>query len=241
MAKKKFKELKKSRDVYFRKRAKSQALDPTTDINAEMRLVVKQAKGNPREIQEQKNTIKEAEKKNRAIRDDVRELENRYEFEDPEGKKKIEDELKKPEYVTKDISYEKNALRALEGKEFDFIVDDGFKKYKINTRQIKKIWKEGGDASIIILRKLKQNTKKAVAFYKGVIEKEQKTASKARMKKLNRIKDGLEKKLKYTIDQNIEAIESGDMSELDEISDDGEKAYSLLFKIVDFNIDRVGI
>lgn len=241
MAKKRLKDLKKSKDVYFRRRAKLQALAPTTDLNLEMRQKVKTIKGTKKQVQSQKNKIKSLEKKNRSIRKNAIELEKRYEFEDEEGKKQIETQLNSPDFKTLNLSDEKNKLRALEGKDFYFKVDDGFKIYNINTKDLKKYWRKGKDASIVILKKMKKNASESIDYYNKIIQKEKNTASKERLKKLNNIKNGLEKKLKYTIDKNIDAVESGDLSELDEISDEDEKAYSLLFKVVDTKIDRIGI
>jgi len=239
MAKKKLKDLKKSKDFYFRRRAKQQTLAPVTDVNLEIRQKVKTIKGTKKQVQSQKNKIKSLEKENRKTRDKIKELEVRFTFEDDEGKKRIEEDLK--QYRIKSLVLEKNQLRALEGKDFNFVVDDGFKRYFINTRELKKYWKKGKDASILILKKMGKNTEEAISYYANLIEKEKNTASKSRMKKLNRIKDGLVKKLRHTIKQNIAAVESGDMSELDEVSDDDEKSYSLLFKVVGVNIDRIGI
>lgn len=242
MAKRKrLKDLKKSKDVYFRRRAKDQSLAPVTDLNAEIRQKVKTAKGTKREIKNIENALRSEERKNRAIRKERKELKARFEFEDEIGKAIIEENLRKPDYKTKDLSEIKNRLRAAQGKNFDFTVDDGFKKYKVNTKTLKKIWKKGGDASIVILKKMQTNTDESLEFYKATLAKEKKTAPKSRIKKLNRIIKGLEKKLAYTIKQNIEAIETGDLSELDEISDEDEKAYSILFKVVGNRIDRIGI
>lgn len=241
MAKKTLPELKKSKDVYFRKRARTQVLSPVTDLNTEIKQAVKTAKGTKEQIEKQKRIIKSVERKNRDILKDKKEIERRYPFEDEQGKAKIDIKLRKPEYKTTSVALAKNKLKSLEGKEFNFIIDDGFKIYKINTKQLKAVWKKGGDVTLIILKKMGRNSEEALRYWNARIEKEKKTAKKSELKKYRRIRDGIQKKLNHTIKQNIEAIESGDLSALDEENEEDEKAYSLLFKMVDLQIDRIGI
>lgn len=235
-------DLKKSKDVYYRKRAeREEALLPSTDLSSEMRMRKKILKGTKKQIQNQKENIKYLEKENRKISQKIKSLEAEYPFVEDARKKEIEKILNSPDLRKKNLSEQKNYLKALEGKPFDFIIDDGFKVYKINSREFEKGWKKGEDASLPILKKMKENTKATIKQYEQMIKKEEKTASKARMKKLRRIKESLEKKLAHTIQKNIDAIEEDDMSELDEISEDDEKAYSILFRIVGLRIDRIGI
>lgn len=234
-------ELKKIKDTKFRKEARSESLVPITDLNTEIRLKPKNLKGNKGDIQAQKNKIKFLQKENRKVAIKARDLKEEYPFASPERQKEINRLLKTPDYKQKDIFIDKNYLKALEGKDFDFIVNDGFKTYKLNTKELKKYWKKGQDVSLPILQKMEKDTKEAITHYEKLIKKEKKTASKQRLKKLNRIKDGLKKKLDHTIKKNIEAVKTGNMKVLDEYNTEGEKAYSLLFKVVGWSIDRIGI
>jgi len=241
MAQKPINEIKKSRDVYFRRRAKAQSLSPVTDLNAEIRQKVKTSKGTKERIDIQKNRIRLLEKDNKKIRDKKRALEQQLPFQDDKGKKKIETELKKPDYKTISIARAKNKLKRLQGKDFNFYVDDGFKIYKVNTKTIKSAWKRGEDATLLILKKMGSHSEQALKYWNERIKKEKTTATRAEMKKYRRIRDGIQKKLNHTIQQNIAAVETGNMSELDEINEDDEKAYSLLFKVIGEDIDRIGI
>lgn len=244
MAKRKtIQELKKSQDVYFRKRAKQNLLIPTTDINSELRIRVKNIKGSKGKVKEQKQKIKAYEKQNNRIKNQIRKLKEEQVKKKTSKKRKaeIELELKKPEYRTKSLSIERNYLKALEGKNFDLLVNDGFKDRKINTKKLKQIWKKGEDSALILLKGLKEETQKLILQYDKMLKSEKQTASKSRLKKLRKVKAALEDKLKFTIEKNIKAIESGNPKYLDQINDKGDKAYSLLWRIVGFNLDRVGI
>lgn len=235
-------ELKKSKDVHFRNRAeKEESLLPVSDLNAEIRSKGKRLKGNKKDIQQQRSKIKQLEKDNKKISDKRKALEQEYPFVEDARKKEIERLLNSPDYRKKNLSNEKNILKAIEGKPFDFVVDDGFKVYKISSKEFEKKWKKGEDVSLIVLKHMQKNTKETIKHYTNLIKKEGKTASKAQLKKWNRIKDALQKKLTHTIQKNIDAIENDDMSELDEYSEDDEKAYSILFRVVGFKIDRIGI
>lgn len=235
-------DLKKSKDVYFRNRAiNEESLLPVTDLNAEIRSKSKQLKGKKSDIKAQQNKVKKLESNNRKINKKRKQLEKQYEFEDEEGKKLIEKELKSPDLRTKDLFIDKNYLKALQGKDFDYIINDGFKKYRINVKDLKKYWNKGGDATLPILKKMQKDAKVAIKYYDKLIKKEKNVSSKARLKKLNRIKSALENKLSHTIDKNIEAIETGNMKALDEYNEQGEKAYSLLFRVVGFSIDKATV
>lgn len=233
--------LKKKKDKSFRKEAYKESLVTSLDLNADIRLHTKKAKGTKGEIQALKNKIKVLRKDNAKIRAKRKQLEEEYVFSDEEGKKRIEKLLDKPDYKEKDLFTDLNLLKYFEGKDFEYVVNDGFEKYKIKSSEFKKIWKKGGDASLPILKKMKSDAEQSIIHYEKLISKEKKTASKPRMKKLKRILTGLKDKLKHVIDKNIEAIETGNTNVLDEYNEQGEKAYSLLFKVVGFSIDRIGI
>lgn len=234
--------LKKSKDVKFRKEIeKSTTLVPITDLNSEVRKKSRKSKSSKGNISAQRNRLRALEKENKKIVAKAKALKDEYPFVDDERKKEIKKLLEKPDYKKKDLFNDKNLLKYLEGKDFDFVIDDGFKKYRINTKEFKKKWKKGEDISAIILRGTKKDLDKSLKHYNKLIEKEKNTASKARLKSLRRIRDGLKNKLKHTVDKNIEAIESGNLKALDEYNDQGEKAYSLLFRVIGFSIDRVGI
>lgn len=241
LSEKSLKEHKKEPDKKFRREAKKEALLPITDLNAEVRLHTKQSKASKSEIESQKNKIKFIEKENKKLSSKRNKLEKRYKKAKPSEKRDITKQLKSPEYQKKDVDKEKNLLNYLEGKDFDYIINDGFRRFKVNTKELKKVWKKGDDISLPILKEMEKDTQEAIKHYQKLIDKEKKTASKARMKKLNRIKKGLQDKLEHVISQNIKAVETGNMKELDEYNDKGEKAYSLLFKVVGFNIDRIGV
>lgn len=232
---------KKGKDSLFRKKAEKATFVVSSDLNPEVRSHTKKTKGKPGEIKAQKNRIKQLEKENRKIKQKRKDLENEYAFADDKRKKEIDKLLDKPDYQPKDLFQDKNLLRYLEGKDFYYVVDDGFKKYKISTKEFKKYWKKGQDVTLPILKRMKKENEETIKKFQKLIEKEKNTATKARMKKLKRILKGLEDKLEHTIEKNIEAIETGNMKVLDEINDEGEKAYSLLFKVVGFSIDRIGI
>lgn len=232
---------KKEKDSKFRKEARNESFITVTDLNTEIRLKSKELKSKKGDIQSQKNKIKFLEKENKKITEKRKDLEEEYNFSDEDRKKEIKKLLDKPDYKKKNLFIDKNLLKALEGKDFYFVINDGFKKYKINTKELKKYWKKGKDASIPILKRIELDVKNSIKQFNKLIKKEKNTASKARMKKLKRIKSGLEDKLKHTVRKNIEALETGDTKLLDDYSDKGEKAYSLLFKVIGFNIDRIGI
>lgn len=243
-AKRKEKQLsdyKQEKDSVYRKKAREEVLTPVTDLNADIRRVIKTIKGTKGEIAEVKDEIKKIQNKNRENGKKAAQLKREYPFVSQKRKKEIDRLLGTPDYRQKDASKEKNRLAALQGKDFNFIVDDGFKRHKINTKDIKKIWKKGGDVSLTILKKMKLETEEAIVYYNGLIEKEKKTATKQRMKKLRRIRDGLKNKLDWTLKQNIKAIETGNLKELDKVSDKGEKAYSMIFKVIDVEIDKITI
>ena len=88
---------------------------------------------------------------------------------------------------------------------------------------------------------MKLHSEKSIKEYESLIKKEKKTASPSRMKKLKRILNGLKNKLNDVIEKNIEAIETNNMKVLDEENKKGEKYYSILFRVVGFSIDRIGI
>lgn len=222
---------KKSNDKKFRVVADNNGLTPSINLNSEIRAKTTKRKANAGQIRAQKNRVKELNQKRK-------DLEREYPFVEDERKAEIERQLKTNEQK---LFTQKNILKQFEGKNFDFIVDDGFKKYKINSRELKKYWKTGHDASIPILKRMQKNNNQAIKEYKQLIQKKKRTATPAEMKKLKRILNGLENKLAFTIEKNIQALETGDASYLDEISENGEKAYSILNRVVGFNIDRVGI
>lgn len=232
---------KKEKDSKFRSEARKESLITVTDLNAEIRLKPKELKYKKGEIQAQKNKIKFLKKENKKINEKRKDLEEEYPFADIDRKVEIKKLLEKPDYKKKDLFTDRNLLKALEGKNFDFVINDGFEKYKINLREFKKYWKKGKDAGIIILKRLELNIKYSIKDFNELIKKEKNTASKSRMKKLKRIKSALEDKLLYTVRKNIEVLETGNTKLFDEYNDKGEKAYSLLFKVVGFNIDRIGI
>lgn len=243
-AKRKEKQLsdyKQEKDSVYRKKAREEVLTPVTDLNADIRRVIKTIKGTKGEIVEVKDEIKKIQNKNRENGKKAAQLKKEYPFVSQKRKKEIDRLLGTPDYRQKDASKEKNRLAALQGKDFNFIVDDGFKRHKINTKDIKKIWKKGGDVSLPILKKMKLETEEAIVYYNDLIKKEKKTATKQRMKKLLRIRDGLKNKLDWTLKQNIKAIETGNLKELDKVSDKGEKAYSMIFKVIDVEIDKITI
>lgn len=222
---------RKESDKRFRKIADNSGLTPSINLNAEIRQKATRKRANAGQIRAQKNRVRELQQKNR-------DLKNEYPFTEDERKREIERQLKTNEQK---LFTQKNILKQYEGKNFDFIVDDGFKKYKINSRELKKYWRTGGDASIPILKRMQRNNNAAIRDYKKLIQQKKKTATPAEMKKLKRILNGLENKLAFTIEKNIQALETGDASYLDEVNEFGEKAYSILNRVVGFNIDRVGI
>lgn len=234
-------ERKSEKDKKFRQYAEQESLIPTTNLNAEIRSRATRKRASKGQIKSQQNKINDLTRQNKRIKQKREDLELEYPFVDDERKKEIERILKSPDYQLKDLFTQKNILKQLQGREFDFIVDDGFEKYKINSREFKKVWKRGGDASIIILKRMQRNTKRAIKQYKQLIERSKKTASRAELKKLNRILNGLENKLQFTIEKNIESLQTHDASHLDEYNDSGEKAYSILNRVIGFSIDRVGI
>lgn len=222
---------KSSKDKKFRKIADAQGLTPTINLNSEIRAKTRRKKATKSEIASQKSRVRELQQKNR-------DLKREYPFTDDKRKAEIERTIKINEQR---LFNQKNVLKQLEGKDFDFIVDDSFKKYKINSREFKKVWKAGGDVSLLIMKKMQKGNNATIKQYKKLIEQKKKTATRAEMKKLKRILNGLENKLAFTIQQNIKALETGDASYLDEISETGEKAYSILNRVVGFSIDKVGI
>jgi hypothetical protein len=232
---------KKLADKKFRNEAEKESFISSSSLNSEIRENTKQKKATKGEIQRAKNEITHYSTRNKKIKENVKQLKEEYVFSDDERKKEIERLLEKPDYKEKDLFTLKNNLKKLEGKDFDYIVDNGFEKYKINTKELKKNWKQGDDVTLPILRKMKTDSEKAINHYKKLIQKEKKTASKEKMKKLKRILTGLEEKLNNVIEKNIEALETGDMSILDEYDENGEKYYSILFKVVGYRIDRIGI
>lgn len=233
--------VKTKRDKTFRTRAENTGLTPSISLNAEIREKVQKRKATRGQIKAQENRIKDIQRTNKKIRERRADLELEYPFVDEKRKKEIERLLNSAEYKERDLFTQRNVLKQMRGQNFDFIVDDGFKKYKINSSELKKYWKRGGDASLPILKRMQKNNNEAIRHYKKLINEKKKTASRAEMKKLRRILNGLENKLAFTIEKNIQALETGDSSHLDEISENGEKAYSILNRIVGFNIDRVGI
>lgn len=235
--------LKKKKDSKYRKEAYNEALTPVTDLNAEIRqsMVNIQDEG---AIQAQINSIKADEKENykRAYKAHKLRKEQVTTARFNEARvKEIDKELKKPDYKPIDTSAKKNYLKALQGKNYNIIIDDGFKKYAINTKEFKEYFKKGQDASLPILKNMRVHANEAIEFYRKQIEDRKNTATKGEMRRLVRIKDSLEKKLTFTIDKNIQAMETGNAKVLDDISDSGDKAYSILFKVVGFSIDRIGI
>lgn len=234
--------LKKEKDSKFVKEVeKDTNLIPTSDLNTEIRLHTRKTKRKKGEIQSQKNRIKALEKENKIIVNKRKALEEEFVFADEKRKAEIKLLLAKPDYKKKDLFQDKNLLKYMEGKDFDYVINDGFKKYRLNTKDLKKYWKKGQDATLPILKKMEKDSKEAIKHFDNLIKKEKKTASKARMKKLRRIRDGLKNKLEHTIQKNIEAVETGNSKVLDEFNEEGEKAYSLLFEVVGFSINRVGI
>lgn len=232
-------EYKTSRDKTFRKHAQQESLIPTTSLNAEIReRATKRKRASKGQIKTQEDKIKELTRQNKKIKQRREDLELEYPFVDDERKREIERLLKSPDYQTRDLFTQKNILKQMRNENFDFVVDDGFQKYKINTREFKKQWARGDDASLVILKRMQRNAKKAINEYKALIKK---TKDKNELKKLNRILNALQNKLSFTIEKNIQALETGDTSVLDETNDNGDKAYSILNRIVGFSIDRIGI
>jgi hypothetical protein len=234
-------ELKTINDKRFVNAAERESLIPSTSLNAEIRSRVQKRKASRGQIKAQQNKIAELTKQNKRIKSKRADLELEYPFVDDERKQEIERILKSPDYRLKDLFTQKNILKQMRNENFDFIVDDGFKKYKINTREFKREWARGGDASIIILKRMQRNTKTAIREYEKLIKDKKKTASRAELKKYNRILNGLKNKLSFTIEKNIEALQTGDSSHFDEYNDNGDKSYSILNRVIGFNIDRIGI
>lgn len=234
-------ELKKTNDKKFVARAENESLIPSTNLNAEIRERATRKRATKNQIIAQKNKIDELTRQNKKIKQRREDLELEYPFTDDERKREIERLLKSPDYQLRDLFTQKNILKQMRGENFDFIVDDGFEKYKINSREFKKQWKIGGDASLPILKRMRRNALKSIKYYKQLIEKSKKSASRVELKKLNRILNGLQNKLLFTIEKNIDALKTGDMSNLDEYNDNGEKAYSILNRVIGFSIDRIGI
>lgn len=229
---------KKNKDKTFRKHASEELLLPSSDLNTEIRKNTQKRKSKKSEIEAQQNRISALQRDNRKIQTKINDLKNEYAFADDERKREIDKLLKSPDYRKRDLSNERNLLNYLQNKDFDYVINDGFKKYKINTRELKKYWKSGQDATLPILKKMQREARVAVRHFDNLIKKEKNTATRARMKKLKRIRDGLKNKLQHTIDKNIDALESGNMNVLDEYNEQGEKAYSILFRVVGFSIDK---
>lgn len=234
-------EIKKIKDKKFRTEAEKESLIPSINLNSEIRLRARKKKAKPGQIRAQQNKIRELQNQNKRIKTKRADLELEYPFVDDERKREIDRLLNSPDYRLKDLFIQKNILKQLQGKDFDFIVDDGFEKYKINSREFKRYWKRGDDASIPILKRMQRNTKKTIKYYRDLIKKQEKTASKSELKKMKRILNGLENKLLFTIEKNIEALETGDTTVLDEYNESGEKSYSILNRVIGFSIDRIGI
>jgi len=234
-------DFKKLTDKKFRSEAEKESFTTSTSLNSEIRQNISKRKGSKEQIKSAQNEIKNYADKNKVIRKSIKQLKEEYVFSDDKGKERIKKLLEKSEYKTKDLFTLKNNLNKLQGKDFSYIVDNGFKKYKINTKELKKDWKNGQDITLPILKQMKKDSEKTIKDYKKLINKEKKTATPARMKKLKRIVAGLENKLNNVIEKNIQAIETGDMKVLDDYNDNGEKVYSILFRVVGYNIDRVGI
>lgn len=232
---------KSKRDSAFRKRGEDNGLTPTINLNSEIRSRVQRKRATKGQIKVQQNKIADIQRQNKKILERRKDLELEYPFTDDARKREIERLLNSREYREQDLFTQKNVLKQMRGENFDFIVDDGFKKYKINSRELKKYWRTGGDASLPILKRMQRNNNEAIRHYKKLINEKRKTASRAEMKKLRRILNGLENKLAFTIQKNIQAVETGDSSYLDEISETGEKAYSILNRVVGFSIDRQAI
>lgn len=233
--------LKKQKDEEFRNEAKKEVLVPLTDLNAEIRQHIQSLKGNPAKIERQRLEVNKIEKENNRIRYQIKKLRKEQQTADDERKLEIEIILGKPEYKTKSAADAKNLLNALEGKDFNFRVNDLFERYNINTKEFKKYWERGEDATIVLLKKMQENNDDAIRYYEREIERLKNTATKGELKRLNRIKTALGEKLSFIIEKNIEAIETGDKSVLDDESDGGDKAYSILVKLVGLSIDRIGI
>lgn len=235
-------DLKNEKDKKFRDNALRESLIPTSSLNAEIRSrVTRKRRATKNQIRNQKKRIDELTKQNRRIKQMRDELELEYPYVEDERKREIERLLKSPDYQMRDTFTQKNLLKQMQNRDFDFVVDDGFEKYKINTREFKKQWRNGNDASIVILKRMQRNTKRAIKKYENEIKQKQKTATKQELKKLNRIVDALKNKLSFTIEKNIESLQTGDSKLLDDYNERGDKSYSILNRVIGFNIDRIGI
>lgn len=235
------KDYKTSKDKTFRKHASDESLLPATDLNTEIRAKVKRLRGTKKQIEAQQNKLYALQQQNKKIKSNVKKLEQERIKATPERKKEIDKLLKSPDYKTKDLFKEKNYLKALQGKNFDYVVNDGFKTYRVNVKDLQKYWKQGGDATLPILKKMEKDNEQAIKHYKNLLKKEAKTATKQQLKKWRRILNALETKLAHTIKKNIQAIETNNTKHLDEYNESGEKAYSILFEVIGFNVNRIGI
>lgn len=198
------------------------------DIYSELKSLEKKGyfKGSKDEVEDQEIKVKKIEKQLKKLKREYRKLEDEQRLLTTSRFRKfeIEENKKLINYRIKDLQLpdERNFLKMLKGDDFYHIIDNGFTKTKIKHSELMKEPNIGEK----VVRDYIRDINNAIEITKRKIkdpdlDKARKNTERKRLKSLNKILD--------VAQTNLDAIESGEMDELDL---DDEKRYPFLVLIV---------